>query len=57
VNPAAVERVAVDAQPRAHLGCQTVADLGPCNANLTGAVQPPNNTPPNPPKLLDVEPH
>jgi hypothetical protein len=40
-------------------GCQTVADLGPCNANLTGAVQPPppNDTPPNPPKLLDVEPH
>ena len=40
-------------------GCQTVADLGPCNANLTGAVQPPpppNNTPPSPPTLLDVQP-
>ena len=22
-------------------GCQTVADLGPCNANLTGSVPPP----------------
>ena len=41
-------------------GCQTVADLGPCNANLTGAVPPPpppDNTPPTPPTLLDVEPH
>src|SRR5262245_13038515 len=42
-------------------GCQTVADLGPCNANLTGAVPPPPppppNTPPSPPKLLDVVPN
>ncbi len=39
-------------------GCQTVADLGPCNANLTGSVPPPPpNSPPSPPKLLDVQPN
>jgi len=52
-------------------GCQTVADLGPCNANLTGNVPPPPPTTsttsttsttipaggrPSPPTLLDVQP-
>lgn len=39
-------------------GCRTVADLGPCNANLTGSVPPPPppSGPPSPPTLLDVAP-
>jgi hypothetical protein len=36
-------------------GCQTVADLGACNANLTGSVPP--ESPPSPPVLLDVTPN
>jgi hypothetical protein len=44
-------------------GCQAVADIGPCNANLTGAVPPPSVTTmlpvgsnPSSPALLSVEP-
>jgi len=38
-------------------GCRAVADLGACNANLTGGVQPPPPPgPPSPPELLDVAP-
>jgi hypothetical protein len=43
-------------------GCRAVADLGACNANLTGAVPPPPppptrpTGPPSPPSLLDVQP-